>query len=1275
MKVEYLRRMDNCVKFDIKVIGLKEAVSSLTGNRTACANIKSNHVSEATDTSIFCTFPRPPEVDRLRQLASGPSPPAFIPSHKVAPEADGEPREVSSSTPTTTHIYCQPLPVQNFYKSQSSSINTEKSNITRNGMTTIKVPSSIVPIDVSGQSFSRMANFRRSLIHVDFFIRRKKKKDKRRNTVTEGDTKELKDVLQNIINEECQRTVLPTFMSEGKHFKCEKDHNSKLHNENNKITGEEKNNNSSEGDASSILIKNFNTLDANSEEKNKINATKNENMKLDSKSQQTTEIMKPSTVSKRKPKSHIPISTVSAAMNVAVEMRQLNGKNKAEDQSSSGNWSYSSDINSSDSENKTNFNENNKYVINTEQNGIDTTVANGKSYRNSSNAMSMNSEEPNSSVIKEMKEMELSSCTSSDNNTVHDDATSNGTSTESDVFFISSDESDDSSDIIFKNNYGSSLSLSTVSDGSLNSLLSQTGTEVTSSTGTLTSIGLEQLPPPPPPPPPAIVAATAAENKITSASDQLDLFNKECKLQKQEKISRIPSSVKSSKEHKSTQKSSKSRKFSKAEKADSLKNSTDNSKNIFSTFINMKSKTREQNKLKSSQNKINKLANQPHFNVYGSSSPKNSKPLSLFLKENISPLKENEPINHLQSFSSNQPKPIQEIQSENKSKHVKSEFSISSNNNSPLHKTHTSAIISSDLDSNNVEVPLKYAHKVTVTPIHRQTVGERNNSIAACKKTLFKDGIYQQQITEANANYKLKPNVLSSADLSAGEVFYCEKSKPQYPTAVQSTKPKLAARVLLDPDGRVVQCTNSLDRRFYHAIPSEKYTNNTNINYPVKYPINREVITSEDRTNLPSRNHNQYSQAPTDRVNRFSNPLVMTNNRPNSIAVAYERQKSKDYETTRYPNFLITPPEQIHSEILHSQTPTRMNMTHTSCSESVYYRSPKEITATNTFQNTHSMLPPNPNISGLPSNEIMLTQRNINLHSKQMEKLDMSSFEGNSCRNTEENFYDSLQRSPQSLLNTEVKPQQSSMSTEDLFAVIHNCKKRMNIKTDSDISLTSSSSRSSSPSYLRPTSSKGALAETGFLSPRNSSSFDSSRDRRSWADFRPTNSIPAERKSLASDRLGPTKPTSMHDFKMLLLQTRSNSQGLGPRKSAVEMLKVPSSHDKTPKITSTPLCFSPCSSISYSVPSSPSSELYLYNGHSTVPFKRNTRARSSLQSRYTMYPPIFEDCSEDSENNREIQKICSETTASNNEQKNTHLQHNVVNSSSENTMQKTRHWL
>ncbi|GIY22395.1 hypothetical protein CEXT_538891 [Caerostris extrusa] len=213
-------------------------------------------------------------------------------------------------------------------------------------------------------------------------------------------------------------------------------------------------------------------------------------------------------------------------MNVAVEMRQLNGKTKTEEQSSSGNWSCSSDINSSDSENKTSEN---SRVTSTELSRADSPTSNEKIYQNRYRTMSANPEVFNSYVTKENKEIEISSCTSSDNNATHDDITSNDTSTESEVFFISSDESEDSSDV-FEHNCGSSLSLSTLSDGSLNSLLSQTGTEMTSSSGTLTSLGFESLPPPPPPPPPAIVAAKI--NDGTKIAETANL-NADCNLQKQ----------------------------------------------------------------------------------------------------------------------------------------------------------------------------------------------------------------------------------------------------------------------------------------------------------------------------------------------------------------------------------------------------------------------------------------------------------------------------------------------------------------------------------------------------------------------------------------------------------------------------------------------------------------------------------------------------------------------------------------------------------------------
>lgn len=178
---------------------------------------------------------------------------------------------------------------------------------------------------------------------MDFFTRRKKKKDKRRNTVTEGNTKELKEALHNILNEKSKYPKETNLKSE-KNSNHENNHNIQI------VNGETNNNSSDKSACSTEKPRKCLPLDANSEEKNRINTTKSE--QLDFKNHSNSETTKLSSFTKRKTKGRIPISTVSAAMSVAVEMRQLDGNNKSEDQSSSGNWSYSSDPNSSDSENR-----------------------------------------------------------------------------------------------------------------------------------------------------------------------------------------------------------------------------------------------------------------------------------------------------------------------------------------------------------------------------------------------------------------------------------------------------------------------------------------------------------------------------------------------------------------------------------------------------------------------------------------------------------------------------------------------------------------------------------------------------------------------------------------------------------------------------------------------------------------------------------------------------------------------------------------------------------
>lgn len=197
-----------------------------------------------------------------------------------------------------------------------------------------------------------------------------------------------------------------------------------------------------------------------------------------------------------------------------------------------------------------------------------------------------------------------------------------------------------------------------------------------------------------------------------------------------------------------------------------------------------------------------------------------------------------------------------------------------------------------------------------------------------------------------------------------------------------------------------------------------------------------------------------------------------------------------------------------------------------------------------------------------------------------------------------------------------------SLSANELFAIIHNSKKKHNIKTESEKSLSPLSSRSSSPGVgLTPV--KGIHVETGVLGRRNVSSLKPG-DRHSWDG---NQSSIVEKKSLAQDRLGRSKPTSMRDFKMLLLQARSGSSDSSPRPSAAELLKV--SHPQSLATCSSPcrsLTSSPVKSMSLTKPQSP------VLTQSTLPLKRTARTRSPFLTRYdSAYPPIFEDCSEESE--------------------------------------------
>lgn len=138
------------------------------------------------------------------------------------------------------------------------------------------------------------------------------------------------------------------------------------------------------------------------------------------------------------------------------------------------------------------------------------------------------------------------------------------------------------------------------------------------------------------------------------------------------------------------------------------------------------------------------------------------------------------------------------------------------------------------------------------------------------------------------------------------------------------------------------------------------------------------------------------------------------------------------------------------------------------------------------------------------------------------------------------------------LSNALLSPKKSTMSNEELYAVIHRSKKKLNIKTDSTNNEVPTTA--TEPEKIEP-----KLPETGYLSrPQTRSSWSPNNDELSKnSDGLSAN--PGSRQSWAcNDRLGTKKTTSRYDFKRLLLQQNSKTPSIqtGKKLSAVEQLKL-----------------------------------------------------------------------------------------------------------------------
>lgn len=147
------------------------------------------------------------------------------------------------------------------------------------------------------------------------------------------------------------------------------------------------------------------------------------------------------------------------------------------------------------------------------------------------------------------------------------------------------------------------------------------------------------------------------------------------------------------------------------------------------------------------------------------------------------------------------------------------------------------------------------------------------------------------------------------------------------------------------------------------------------------------------------------------------------------------------------------------------------------------------------------------------------------------------------------------------LSNALLSPKKSTMSNEELYAVIHRSKKKLNIKTDTNETNTSTTPIKSEPKQI----------ETGYLGKPQT--------RNSWAPNNPElnknydlNNIGSRQSWACNDRLGVKKGTSPLDFKKLLLQQNSKTPAIPTKKiSAVEQLKLTKDNIPSKKLPQSPM--------------------------------------------------------------------------------------------------------
>lgn len=225
------------------------------------------------------------------------------------------------------------------------------------------------------------------------------------------------------------------------------------------------------------------------------------------------------------------------------------------------------------------------------------------------------------------------------------------------------------------------------------------------------------------------------------------------------------------------------------------------------------------------------------------------------------------------------------------------------------------------------------------------------------------------------------------------------------------------------------------------------------------------------------------------------------------------------------------------------------------------------------------------------------------------------------------------------LSNKLLSPKKSTMSNEELYAVIHRSKKKLNIKTDFSGGSPSPPVETSSPKNHE------RQPETGYLGkPQSRSSWSPNSDDKNIDSLKA-----GSRQSWAcNDRLG-AKTTSRLDFKKLLLQQNSKTPSVlsaGRKLSAVEQLRLAKDQVSFKKPASTCTSQSPLQIADLSASPRSLTHKKFLNGPSELPIspEKQQRPQPKIMSprsawRFTnprsdvLSSTILEDCREDETSN------------------------------------------